>query len=79
MRATSRAVVTLTGMPGRGTSRRAIRISDALWDRFGEVAETLGTDRATLIREWIRWSVGEADAEPPQRPEKIIGHRSGTE
>jgi len=57
-------------MPGRGTQRRAIRVDDALWTRFAEVAEALGTDRATLIREWIRWSVGESGAQPPHRPER---------
>ena len=56
-------------MPARGTERRAIRIDDALWQRFGEVAAALGTDRATLIREWVRWAVGESSASPPRRPE----------
>jgi hypothetical protein len=56
-------------MPSRGTDRRAIRIDDALWQRFGEVAAALGTDRASLIREWVRWSVGESGASPPRRPE----------
>lgn len=57
-------------MPGRGTERRAIRVDDALWQRFGEVAQALGTDRASLVREWIKWSVGESDAQPPRRPEQ---------
>jgi hypothetical protein len=41
-----------------------------LWDRFGEVADALGTDRASLLREWIRWAVGESGAQPPRRPEQ---------
>jgi hypothetical protein len=57
-------------MPGKGTRQRAIRIDDALWERFGEVAEALGMDRASLIREWVRWAVGESGAQPPRRPEQ---------
>jgi hypothetical protein len=57
-------------MPGKGTPHRGIRIEDSLWERLAEVAEALGTDRASLIREWVRWAVGESGAKPPRRPEQ---------
>lgn len=55
-------------MPGRGTPRRAIRMPDALWERFGEAAQAAGTDRNAVVRELIRWYVRESGAELPRRP-----------
>lgn len=57
-------------MPGRGTPHVGIRVDPVLWERLAEVAAALGTTRAELIREWIRWAVGESGAQPPQRPER---------
>lgn len=54
----------------RGRPKATIRIDPVLWERFREVAESLGTDRPSLVREWIRWAVGEANAQPPRRPEQ---------
>ena len=45
---------TLGGMPGRGTPHAAIRIDPELWAKFDEAAKANGTDRSTLLREWIR-------------------------
>jgi len=59
----------------RGTPQVTLRVSPELWERFGEVADALGTTRAALLREWIRWAVGEADARPPQRPEQAVRRR----
>lgn len=36
-----------------------------LWVRFGELAEP---DRSVVLREFIRWYVGEQDAKMPKRP-----------
>lgn len=54
----------------RGTPQITLRVPPELWERFGDVADALGTTRAALLREWIRWAVGEAGAQPPQRPEQ---------
>jgi len=54
----------------RGTPQITVRVSPELWERFGEVADELGTTRAELLREWIRWAVGEPGARPPERPER---------
>jgi hypothetical protein len=55
-------------MPGRGTPHAGIRVPEALWQRFAELAEQVGTDRSTLLRAWIRWYVGEPGAVAPKRP-----------
>jgi hypothetical protein len=55
----------VTGKSGRGTARQTIRVDEALWERFGEIAEP---DRSTVIRDFIRWYVREADACNPRRP-----------
>jgi hypothetical protein len=53
---------------GRGTERRHIRIDRELWDRFALSAEAQGRDRASLIRDFVRWHAGDPDAELPERP-----------
>jgi len=55
-------------MPGRGTPRRAIRIPDPLWERFGQVVEEMETDRNSIIRELIAWYVRDSGATLPPRP-----------
>ncbi len=60
---------TLTGVTGRGTERRHIRIDRELWERFLRSAEAQGRDRAGLIRDFVRWHAGDKDAPPPTRPE----------
>lgn len=40
---------------------------DELWQRLGEVAQAAGTDRATVIRDFIRWYVREPGAKLPTR------------
>lgn len=57
----------VTGRSGRGTARQTIRVDETLWEQFGELAEP---DRSTVIREFIRWYVGQADAKAPKRPAK---------
>lgn len=52
-------------MPGRGTTKSGIRVPDALWQRFGELAEP---DRSAVLREFIRWYVREPGAQMPRRP-----------
>lgn len=60
-------VAAMTGKSGRGTARQTVRVNETLWQQFGEVAEAAGTDRSTLVREFIRWYVREPGARQPQR------------
>lgn len=56
--------------PTRGTPTRPIRIDPALWEKFGQAVEAAGdSDRSTVLREFIRWYVGEPDAQEPTRPQ----------
>jgi hypothetical protein len=55
----------VTARSGRGTARQTIRIDEDLWNRFGQVAEP---DRSTVLREFIRWYVGEPGTKAPKRP-----------
>jgi len=57
---------TLIDMPGKGTRNRTIRVDLDLWTRAGEAAESAGTDRATVIKEFLRWYVGEPGAKIPE-------------
>lgn len=47
------------------TQHRSIRIDDDLWEELGRVAEP---DRATVIREFIRWYLRRPKAKLPERP-----------
>ncbi|MCI3240267.1 hypothetical protein [Streptomyces spinosisporus] len=49
------------------TPARQIRIGDQWYD-FDEAAKALGTDRATLIREFISWFLRKPGAKMPERP-----------
>lgn len=45
-----------------------LRVPEELWERFGEAAQRAGSDRAAIMREFIRWYVREAGAGPLRRP-----------
>lgn len=47
------------------TPRQTIRVDADLWRRFGELAQP---DRSTVLREYVRWYVGEKGATIPRRP-----------
>jgi hypothetical protein len=55
---------------GRGTARQTIRVDEALWERFGVDATTVGRDRSALVRDFVRWFVREPGAKLPKRPVK---------
>jgi hypothetical protein len=57
-------------MPGKGTPMRAFRLAEAMWAKFGEAAARAGTDRGSILREFIRWYVGEPGAKMPRRPDQ---------
>lgn len=50
------------------TPARQIRIGDEWYD-FDAAAKSQGTERATLIREFIAWYLRKPGAKPPKRPE----------
>lgn len=58
-------------MPTQGNARRAVRLEDELWERFGAVADP---DRSTVVRAFIAWYVREPGAKLPRRPEPIEAH-----
>lgn len=55
-------------MPGRGTPKVTLRVTDAAWQRFGEAAQSAGTDRAALLRAFMAWFSKEPGAKLPPRP-----------
>jgi hypothetical protein len=59
--------------PTRGTPTRPIRIEPALWESFGGATAEQETDRSAVLREFIRWYVGETGAELPERPARSTG------
>lgn len=59
----------VTGKSGRGTARQTIRIDESLWIAFGESAGATGSDRSTVLREFVRWYVREHGAKMPRRPD----------
>ena len=59
----------VTGKSGKGTARQTIRVDEELWTAFGKSAEAMGGDRSAVLRDFMRWHIGEADASQPARPE----------
>lgn len=55
-------------MPRVPMPKQAIRVSKEKWDRFGVVADDAGTDRSTLVREFIDWYLRERGGVLPERP-----------
>ncbi|MFF4600571.1 hypothetical protein [Amycolatopsis sp. NPDC001319] len=47
------------------TQHRSVRVDDDLWERAREATAANGTDRGTIIRGFLRWYVGDDDAELP--------------
>lgn len=58
-------------MPGvhMHKQRKLRGVDDELWDSFGEAADDVGSDRSALIRQFMRWFVGDSD-DLPSRPEQ---------
>ncbi|MGW6557923.1 hypothetical protein [Streptomyces hydrogenans] len=50
------------------TPPRQIRILDEDWSDFAAAADEVGSDRATLVREFIRWYLRRPGAKLPSRP-----------
>ena len=54
-----------------GTPLRRIRIPAVMWERFGEAVRDAEPelDRSKVIREFVRWYLGEIN-DLPRRPER---------
>ncbi|WP_062434932.1 hypothetical protein [Herbidospora daliensis] len=57
-------------MPSKGTPRQAFRVEPSLWEQFGQIAAMSGSDRAALLRAFIRWFLDMPGAELPTRPSR---------
>lgn len=54
-------------MPNQpATFNKTVRVEEHLWDRAGAVATAQGTTRAAAINAFLRWYVGEVDAQLPK-------------
>jgi hypothetical protein len=54
------------------TQHRSVRVSDDDWADLDTAAKSAGVDRATLIKQFIRWYLRRLDAELPKRPESSV-------
>lgn len=52
------------------TALRRFRTTDDLWERFGEAVTQADpeADRSKVLRNFIRWYIGEPGAQLPKRP-----------
>jgi metal-responsive CopG/Arc/MetJ family transcriptional regulator len=59
-----------------GTPFRRIRMTDDMWEKFQDAVEQAEPelDRSKVIREFIRWYLGETN-DLPRRPEAAPEHR----
>lgn len=57
----------INSSPGQGpTPIRMIRMSDELWEAFGEVCKAMGTTRSRKLREHMRAHIAEMEADKRQ-------------
>lgn len=56
-------------VPPQGTPFRQIRMDKSMWDHFGAAVTTAEPelDRSKVIREFVRWYIGDTD-DLPRRP-----------
>lgn len=57
-------------MPTRGRPNQHFRVDADSWERFGQAAEQAGTDRSTLLRQFVAWFIRERAAKLPHRPDR---------
>lgn len=68
---TVRTPGTLGRMPNQPrTQHRSVRVSDDDWADLDTAAKLAGTDRATLIKQFIRWYLRRSGVKLPERPER---------
>ncbi|HXT92220.1 MAG TPA: hypothetical protein VN714_23545 [Trebonia sp.] len=51
------------------TQHRSVRVSDEDWGDLDKAAKAAGSDRGTLIKQFIRWYLRRPGAELPERPD----------
>jgi hypothetical protein len=66
------------------TTPRQMRIDDETWADFDEAAKMLGTDKSSLVREYIRWMLRRPGTKTPPRltPDQaatLLNKRTGEE
>lgn len=57
---------------GAPTPPRQIRVDDHTWKTAEVVTTEAGTDRATIIREFLKWYIREPGARLPERPRRQV-------
>lgn len=62
-------LASVTSKSGRGTARQTIRVDEDTWEKFGTRSQAAGTDRSTVLREFIRWYNREPGTRAPKRPD----------
>jgi hypothetical protein len=61
----------IKGMPNSPrTQHRSVRVPDADWADLDAATKSIGSDRGTVIKEFIRWYLRRPGAEMPERPER---------
>jgi hypothetical protein len=68
-RRTRRENVEVPGGPGHH-QHRSVRVPDDEWDDAGEATAEMGTDRAKIINQFLRWWLRRPGAELPERPRR---------
>lgn len=54
------------------TGLRRFRTTDELWERFANAVDRSGdpeADMSKVLRQFVRWYIGEPGAKMPERPE----------
>lgn len=55
----------MPNQPAAGQVSPNVRMPRPLWENAGAVASAQGTDRGTVIKQFLRWYTGEPGAELP--------------
>ena len=52
-----------------GTQHRSVRVSDEDWGDLAAATDVSGSDRGTVIKQFIRWYLRRPGAQLPARPD----------
>jgi hypothetical protein len=56
----------MPNQPAEGQVSPKVRMPQELWENAGQVAAAQGTDRGTVIKAFLRWYIGELNAQLPE-------------
>lgn len=59
------------------TQHRSVRVDDEDWAAADAAAKRMGTDRAKIINQFIRWYLRRPGAKLPDRPERLTSRPDG--